>query len=83
MKKTLTILCLALALTGCATIEKRIASSIISRYVGIWTKDGATQNDLFVQSSQCIISLRGEYEERAYRACMVLHGWHLEPIEIK
>jgi hypothetical protein len=82
MKKTL-ILCLVLALSGCATIEKRVASSIISRYVGIWTKAGATQDDLFVDSSRCVLAEAGNYVESHYRQCMQDKGWHLEPIEIK
>jgi uncharacterized lipoprotein YmbA len=82
MTKTL-ILCLALALSGCATIEKHVATYVLGRYVGAWTKVGATNDDMALQSSRCILAEAGKYDEKVYRQCMETNGWVLTPLEIK
>lgn len=86
MKKTITFLSLVLALSGCATIEKRLASYIISRYVGIWQKPGGTDDDRSIDSNHCIwpsLGTDGVLDETKYRACMTEHGWVLTPVEIQ
>jgi hypothetical protein len=83
MKKTL-ILCMALALAGCATIERHVASYVISRYVGVWAKDGATNDEMAVASSHCVIAQAGrDFSEKDYRACMTAQGWTLKPFELQ
>ena len=82
--KKIGIVLLALSLAGCATIERHIAAHILSNYVGVWTKEGATQTDLARDASTCVMKQKGSpFNEIVYRDCMEAAGWTLTPYRLK
>lgn len=81
MRKTLTALTLAFALSGCAIIEKSAATYFLAHYVGVWTKAGATEEQEAIDSASCLVGIQ-PYDEAKYRACMTAKGWVLTPFKL-
>jgi uncharacterized protein YceK len=84
MKKTFVLLTLVLSLSGCATITSHLATYILSRYVGVWVKEGASQDDMSIDASMCVLQQAGtDFKEQPYRLCMEQNGWVLTPFVLK
>lgn len=82
----LALLVSAIVFSGCAPVERRVARYVISNYIGVWEKEGATPDDRSADSSQCVLKsldAEGVMMELPYRDCMTAKGWTLTPYWIE
>lgn len=95
MRTILLAAILSIALSGCVSFGKAVATTVAERVIrhvvtGTWEKTGSTRDDYFGDNWDCQ-QANGRFDAtvgfavdlEAYNACMVDKGWILTPFELQ